>query len=184
MSHTLSTTGYRRHTVSAANGSVDTAPVAVSTTKDSNMILTEGMRGIRMMIIGDTAAGDTGTLELWVVERNIVQGPPHTGGQREILYLSRLGFTITYTISTLAGVDSSPLLVGAGELFADGYALTVNTYGQRILAFANGSADVYNNTGNLAGEIFLSDIANAYGIIPVHTVISAGIAGTIFRLDT
>ena len=185
MSHLFDTTGYRRW-AGGVKTSTTTAPSAVSTTIPDDMILTEGMRGIRVMVFGDTA-DDSCTLQLWAVERNHVQGTGGPKNPREIVYISRLFVDVTtLLIGALAGVASSPLLVGPSELFGETYTLvTVAPYGQRVLANANGSADAYSNTGDLAGELFVSDLGNAYGIVPKFPTMTTGnYFGVIYRLDT
>ncbi len=178
----MSTTGWVRQ-AGAVITSAESAPTAATLTIPPNTILMQGYRSFRCMVFGDTA-NDDADFELYGVESQHPSGGPTPVTP---LYISRLILTsAAVLIGADAGAAADPSLLSATELFADTYPTpTIAAYGARLLANFNGSADVFSPTGDGIGEVFISDVGNVHGILPVFQTLNTGdYFGVIYRLDT
>ncbi len=188
MTAKLETTGWRRRPQGVAT-SVETAPTETWTkTLPTGLIETEGYRGIRIAIIGDTDDDDY-NFEVWTVERSYTLNEL---GTPVPVYLPR-EFT---DVDVVTIGDGSPTF-GTGsaredllkdtEFFADLYTThVISTYGQKVLANFNGSSDVFSPgaTAGTMGELFISDLGNCFGVVIVGDTFTTGdYFDAMFKLD-
>ena len=177
---TFESTGWQRWGTVTGTTS---APSASAATVPSGLIVTEGYRGIRLRVFGDTD-GDTCSVDIYSVDRASLR----TGSDATSLFTCLKMFDLdTWTVGdgTTKGVATSTGILTDTEYFADTVsAPAVSTWGQYILDYVSGSIDEYSPTGNSIAEVYISDIGNIYGIVPVFSAVSDDYAGLMFKLDT
>lgn len=163
--------------------SADTAPTHTwTTTLPTGFIPCEQGVGIRVMVYGDTD-GDDIDLEIYTVERQ-------AGFNNPDFYLPRLFLgidAILVGVGTAKGVATTggnvPELLNDLEFMADTFPTpTVDAYGSRVLAAHNASADVYSPLSDKAGELLISHLGNAAGVIIVFNQMEQNFAGAIYEL--
>lgn len=179
----LMSTGWSKRPQGVATA-VETAPVTdqFTLTLPTGLIETEGYRGIRVIVVGDTSA-DTFTMTITTVERSYVLDPDHKDPSPT--YFSRAFCTNTGVMgnNTVSAGVSGGLLLG-NEVVADTMAaFTLSAYAQKVLANFNGSADVRSPGSELIGELFISDLGNCFGVTIDFTTVSANYYSAIFKLD-
>jgi len=133
----------------------------VSLTAPTGLIVTEGYRSIRLMIIG-TAATDDLDIGIYGVERSYSAGR----GNSVPMYLSQLFMS---TNDVLAGSTTGVAggLVTENEVFFDTYpALAVTAYGTAMLNYVSGSVGAFSPGSNGIGHYYISDLGNLHGIVP------------------
>jgi len=188
MSYPLRTTGWQRRPQGVATAG-ETAPVETALASEpTGLIRTEGWRGMRIWVIGDTHSDDI-DIEVWTVERTHAV---HADAKPKHFFLPRLFLGIdTITVgdpaaSTGGGVAGNEHVLLENEQFADTYpAPTISTYGTRVLQMFNGVVNVYSpgNTSEQVGEIFISDLGNPYGVVLVFDTMAQNYADAMFKLE-
>ncbi len=181
MTATFTTTGWVRRPQGVATAA-ETAPVEnFTSTVPTGLIVTEGYRTMRVIVIGDTSNDDI-DLEVWSVERI----SSRAGGRIGEVYFSRQFLDIDAILvgdgATVGAPDGK--FLESDEKAADTYpAATISTYGQKVLANYNGSADVFSPTAQGIGELFISDLGNAYGVVLVFDTMVQNYADAMYKLD-
>ncbi len=182
------TTGWVRSGAAIVTAS-ESAPTAVSATRPTNMINCRGWRSFRCMCFVDSAAADS-DIELYGVEsqENTGAGIPGTANPVQAAtptFLTRLILSVANVLGgVVAGIASTPNLVGTTEFYCDAYdSPVIAAYGARLLANFDGSADSLSVAGGL-GEILISNVGNCVGILPRVTVVAEDYFGFIYRLDS
>ena len=154
-------------------------PSAVSATPPTNLIVTEGYRGIRIMVLGNAANDDT-DITIYGVERS------QAFGDKATYFIQAMHAVNSCIVGTTTGVDGSDVL-GLDEGLADAYdALTSTTYGTTLLNYVNGTAVSQSSGANGVGGVFISDIGNLHGIVivPDTFVVSNGtVMSYLWKLD-
>jgi hypothetical protein len=147
------------------------------------MIVTEGYRGMRLRIFGDTSNDDC-DIEIYHVDRSHARGD----SSGDYLYTTKLFLgvdTILISDGTIgAGVVANNMLLPS-EYFADTYTtLAIDDYGTALLNYTNGVANVYSPTSQATGELWISDLANAHGIVvTIDTLNTGNYFGYLYKLD-
>ncbi len=164
MSHLFNTTGWQRGPNATSADSDPTLTTATLTppTVGTGLIVTEGYRGIRFMVVG-TADSDDCDLNIFGVERSL--SAAFGGGLPMYITQQFLQVdTVVQTATTVTGVAGG--LVTASEKFSNTYTtLAISAYGLELLKYVNGTETVLSGGPTTIGCLQISDLGNIHGVV-------------------